>query len=174
VAKRKGRRRFNLRKVRIASGIAVGALAAGDVIASAGTNAVADKLRIISVDCAYGVSDLAAQVDDSFQFGWAHSDYTAAEIEECLEAGGAIDLGDKIAQERGNRLVREVGMISSSGLTASGGGGFPFNDGRRVKTRLNWLLSAGDTLNLWVRNASGVIYTTGSSLQANGDIWVKD
>ncbi len=171
---RKSRRKFNLRKAKIAASMAIGALASLDVIAAAGTSPTTNTLRVMSVDCAYAISDLGAQIDDGFQFGWAHSDYTATEIEECLEATASMGVGNKVEQEKANRLVREIGLMSPQGLVASGGGGFNFADGRRVKTRLNWLLAIGDTLNLWVRNASGVVYTTGASLIANGDVWLKD
>ncbi len=171
---KKRRRRFNLRKVKVAASTAIGALASLDVISAAGTSATTNTLRVISVDCAYAISDLAAQADDSFQFGWSHSDYTSAEIEECLEATASMGVGNKIEQERANRLVREIGMMNPSGLIASGGGGFSFKEGEKVKTKLNWRLAIGDTLNLWVRNASGTIYTTGSLILANGSLWVKD
>ncbi len=167
------KRKFNLRRVRMSASGIIGALAALDVVKAAVTAVAADTYRIVSVDCAYSITDLGALADDGFAFGLAHSGYTAAQIEECLESQTSIDLGDKIAQERANRLVREVGMISGS-QGAVVGGGLPFNNGRRVKTRLNWKISIGDTLDIWVRNSSGVIYTTGASITMNGDLWLKD
>ncbi len=172
MAKKGRKRRFNLRKVRATPALAVGALASLDVISGAATSALSNTLRVMSLDMAWGLSDIGAQADDSFQFGVAHSDYDAGEIEECIEATTSMDLGDKVAQERANRLVREIGMMSANAGAA--GGGIQFNDGKRVKTRLNWQLSIGDTLNVWVRNASGTIYTTGASLVGNGILWVKD
>ncbi len=173
MAKRRGRRSFNLRRVRINSGLAIGALASADVISGAVTNQAQDKLRFVSLHASFGITDLGAAVDDAFAFGVAHSDYDAAEIEECLEAGGSIDLGNKLAQEQANRLVREIGQINGS----QGGpavGGIPWNDGEPVKIKLNWLMSAGDALHLWVRNNSGVVYTTGATLSIAGTLWIKD
>ncbi len=167
------KRRMNLRKVRINSSLTIGALASADVVSGVVTNAAADKLRFISLLASYGISDVGAVVDDSFAFGVAHSDYTAAEIEECLEAGGSINLGDKIAAEQANRLVREIGTINPSG-SSTAAAGIAFNDGKPVKTRLNWLMAAGDQLQLWVRNNSGNVYTTGAALSISGDLWVKD
>ncbi len=166
------RRRFTLRKVRIASSPDVGALAAGDVTAVAITNATADKLRFITLDASYTWADIQQITDDGMTFGLAHSDYSAAEIEECLESFTAIDLGDKVAQERSNRLVREIGTFSS--VTSAAGSGAQFNDGKPVKTKLNWLMSAGDQLNIWFRNGSGIVYVDGSSVTVNGTLWVKD
>ncbi len=168
--RRRQSRRFNLRRVRVTASVGAGALASLDVTAGAVGSAVADKVRFISVKFAYALS--GAQVeDDSYEFGLAHSDYTAAEIEECLESQTAIDLGDKVAQERANRLVRVIGTFGS---VRSAAGGSMFNDGRPVKTKLNWLMAAGDNLQLWIRNGSAVIYTTGSTITITGDLWVKD
>ncbi len=164
---------FRLRKVRITPAVAIGALASLAVVKSTGTSAAANTLRFISIDMSWSITDLAANVDDAFQFGVAHSDYTAAEIEECLEATLSMDVGDKISQERANRLVREIGTISPTGGTILGSG-IAFNDGKPVKTRLNWLMAIGDTLDVWVRNGSGTVYTTGTILSGTGTLWVKD
>ncbi len=170
---RRKARRFNLRMVRINSSFNVGALDVGVVTSGAMTSAAADKLRFISLIGAWSWSDLSAAIDDAMSFGVAHSDYTSAEIEEALEAVGAIDLGDKVAQEQSNRLVREIGIFSGS-QTATTVSNAEFNDGKPVRTKLNWLMSAGDTLHVWVRNASGTIYTTGSAIKFSGKLWVKD
>ncbi len=162
---------YGLRKVRVASAVAVGALAALDVTAGAITNAAADKIRFISLIAAWSWSDISAALDDSMEFGVAHSDYSAAEIEEALEAGGSLDLGNKVEQERANRLVRSIGIMSNEGAAQ---GGAQFNDGKPVKTRLNWLMSAGDTLSMWMRNGSGAVYTTGSTLVCSGALYVRD
>ncbi len=160
-------KRMNLRKVNQVSRVTPGALASGVPVTQALHTAAADKLRVISVNHSFAWIDKAA-ADEGAEFGYAHSDYTAAEIEECLEAFTSIDLGDKIAQEQANRLVRSVGTIAGD---ASGG---RFADGRKVKTRLNWLLAAGDAIHLWVRNSSGTVWITGSEILVNGEMWVKD
>ncbi len=173
MAKRRAKRKFNLRRVRIANSAAVGALATLDVLGAALTPNAADKVRVISANLAWSWSDIASIADDSLEFGLAHSSYTDAQIEEALEATGSWDLGDKVAQERGNRLVRSIGVISGEGLVSSNQGA-QFNDGKPVKTKLNWLLSAGDAITVWMRNASGTVYSTGSALTTVGDLWVKD
>ncbi len=168
---RRRRRSFNLRKVRVAETIGITALAAGDVITGFLTNASTDPFRLVSVDLNYSVVNLGAAIDDGQEFGLAHSDYTAAEVEECLESQASIDLGDKVAQEQANRLVRSIGRATGSGVT---GGGRAFNDGKPMKTKLNWLLSTGDQLNVWIRNGSGIVYTTGAAMSVQGHVWVKD
>ncbi len=169
--RRRRRRQFNLRRVRLQSELAIGALAADDVISGAITVAGVGTMRFMSLKANWSIADLGAIIDDNFQFGVAHSDYSSAEIEECLEAQAAIDIGDKVAQEQSNRLVRTIGVITGGDSQQSG---IPFADGRLVKTKLNWLMSIGDTLNVWVRNGTAVIYTTGSLISVIGDLWVKD
>ncbi len=173
MAKRRPKRRFNLRRVRIQSSLSIGALASADLISGNVTNNTSDRLTFVSLDASFGIGDHAAVADDGYAFGLAHSDYSAAEIEECLESGGAMAIGNKVERERANRLVREIGMINaSSGGTVSGG--LEYNEGKPVKVKLNWRMGAGEALQLWVRNNSGTIYTTGSTLQISGKLWVRD
>ncbi len=165
------KRRFNLRKVKIESSLAVGALAASDVTSSALTATSANKYRVTSVKCSYMIADLPALADGGYQFGIAHSSYTAAQIEEAIEATGAIDIGNLVSQEQANRRVREIGTIGGSQGTAVGGE-ILYNEGRPVKTKLNWNIGIGDTLVMYVRNGSSVIYTTGALLKSKGEMWV--
>lgn len=173
MAKKRRSRRFNLRRVRINAALAAGALASLDVTSGVVINASANPYRLISLDLSYSWSDIGASIDDGCVFGVAHSDYSAAEIEECLESITSIDRSDKIAQERSNRLVREIGTIAGTGAAINEGGG-SFNDGKPVKTRLNWWMGIGDQLQLWIRNASGTVWTTGSSVTLAGNLWLKD
>ncbi len=169
MAKHPKRRKFNLRKVRNANSLLVTALATQDLVKGALTAAVVATTRVVSMEMTWGWSDIAAAIDDGLEFGVAHSDYTAAEIEEALEANSSMDMGDKIRQEQANRLIRSIGVITGSSIV---GGGIQFNDGKPIKTRLNWLLNIGDTLDVWVRNSSGVVYSDGSSLTSLGKLWV--
>ncbi len=162
---------FKMRQVRVNSILQAGALASNDVIVGAVINAAADTYRLISVHAAYAWGDLGALVDHGCVFGLAHSDYSAAEVEECLESITAIDLGDKVAQEQANRLVREIGVIQPAAAVS---GSSVYNDGRPVKTRLNWLMSIGDQLNLWIRNSSGTVWTTNSEVSIDGKLWIRD
>ncbi len=166
-------RNYRLRRVRVAAFVTIGALDTLDVVLGNIGAATSGTLRVISVNFSYIWSTISATIDGGMQFGLAHSDYTAAEIEECLEVNASMDLGDKVAQEQANRLVRQVGTIGGTG-TAVVGTEASFNDGKPMKTRLNWLLSPGDQIVAWIRNGSGTIWTTGSSLSIQGDIWVKD
>ncbi len=161
-----------MRQVRINAAVTVGALASLTVVKGVIHASSTNMFRVISLNCSYSWSGIAAAIDDGMEFGIAHSDYTAAEIEECLEASGAIDQGDKVAQEQANRLVRSIGIMSGSGPIVDGQRSF--NEGRKQRTKLNWLLGIGDTLVLWMRNGSGVVWTTGSTALVAGDMWIKD
>ncbi len=143
-------------------------MAIGDV-----TDPAVDPYRLVSIKASYSWVDISATVDDGFDFGLAHGDYTAVEIEECLDSQSSIDRGDKLALEKSNRLVRQIGSIQS---TPSGAvtGSSVFAAGRLVKTKLNWYMATGDKLKGWIRNSSGVVWTTGSSLNIAGQIWIKD
>ncbi len=169
--RRRNRRAFNLRRVRVAGSIPCGALATLDVTSAVITGATTDLLRIVSVDFSYALSDFGATSDDGQEFGLAHSDYSPAEIEACLEETSQMNPGDLIAQEVGNRLVRTIGqMVGAPGT----GAGLNFNNGLRKKTKLNWQLSTGQGLSVWVRNASGTVWTTGATIDIIGDMWVRD
>ncbi len=157
--------------VRINAKVAAGALATLDVAVGDLTAAAVDPYRLMSIKASYSWVDQGALIDDGFDFGVSHGDYTAAEIEECLEAQAAIDRGDKIAMEQSNRLVRQIGSIQNSPNST---GSSVFVDGRKVSTKLNWYMATGDKLKGWIRNQSGIIWTTGSSLGVAGEMWLKD
>lgn len=172
MARRKSSRRrsFNLRKVRVNGATAIGALASLDVATGAFVPVSSTPYRAMSIEISWAVSNLGAGIDDGQEFGVSHSDYSAAEVEECLESTASIDVGDKIAIERGNRLVRSIGVMTGS---AANDFGISFNDGVPKKTKLNWYIGSDDAINVWVRNGSGTVYTTGASLIRNGIMWVK-
>ncbi len=122
-------------------------------------------MRIVSVKMTWQISALTAD-EGPLTVGYAHPDYSVTEIKECLEAQAAIDLGNKVAQEKANRLVRIVGTIDSEDER--------LNDGLPVKTKLNWSLPAGMTPNVFVFNEQTGALTSGSSLKLSGDMWIKD
>ncbi len=170
---KKPQRRMNLRMVRVQNKIGAGNLATLKVAIGDITDVATDPYRLVTIKASYSWVDVAAIIDDGFDFGVAHGDYTAVEIEECLDAQSAIDRGDKIASEKSNRLIRQIGSIRSP-ANPSATGSMIFADGRQVKTRLNWYMSTGDKLKGWIRNSSGVVWSTGSSLNVAGQIWLKD
>ncbi len=120
--------------------------------------------RCISIDSSWAWVAATAG-EGPLTVGYAHSDYSITEIKEALEAGASISVGDKVNQEKANRLVRKVGVINS--LLGE------LNDGAPIKTRLNWLIPIGKSVNMFAYN-EGAALTTGSSLHSSGDMWVRD
>ncbi len=170
---RRGQRRRTPRRIRVAAGVSTTALATLDVVTGPIVAVATETYRLLSVKLSYTWEDIAAVIDDGMEFGLAHSDYSATEVEECLESQSSIDRGNKTEAERSGRWVRSLGRISNYGNVAEGGSA-PFNGGRPLKTRLNWQMTTGDTLNLWIRNGSGTIWTVGGSVQAIGDMYIYD
>ena len=164
--KGRGKRRFNLRKVTISSQSVAGALTTLDVVSNPVVSASANAYRIITMDASYGNEGFTVG-EGPVTFGLAHSDYSAAEVEECLEAVGAIDIGDKVAQEQANRLVRQIGIMQTQDAEA-------FENGRRIKVKLNWHIGIGDQVNLWIKNKDANTLTTGGRITIDGALWVKD
>ena len=136
------------------------------------TPAVTNTLRVISLKAAWSLINLGAIADDGAEFGVAHSDYSASEIEEALEAATSIDIGDKVAQEQANRLVRSIGFFTGNPEASSQS--LSFNDGKITTTKLNWVLSIGDSIAVWVRNGSSLVWTSGAAIATIGNLWVKD
>ncbi len=104
--------------------------------------------------------------------GISHSDYTAAEIEAFIEQSGSWNEGDKVAQEVAKRQIRMLGQFETAGLDATQEAAL--NDGMKFKTKLNWILNAGQTLNLWAYNSgSAAVSTTVPDIEMEGhaNLW---
>ncbi len=169
---KKGSRRRMGRYIRgnVEEELALAALAAGDVTSAVFDQAVVEQTFVSSLVASYAMAGLTVGADiGPFTVGIAHSDYTPAEIEEFLENTGAWDVSDKIAQEKAKRLIRVIGIFPGppgGGLEAA-----VLNNGRPIKTKLNWTLISGKTLQLWVRNGgSQPVATTVPDIKVDGHI----
>ncbi len=166
LAKHPSRGRYSLRRVRSTAGLTLGTLGSVTAITIGLTGASDSQYRLISVKLTWDTIGQSAN-EGPIIVGLAHSDYTVTEIKEALEANTAISAGDKVAGERANRLVRIIG-------TFGGGTNSLLNDGRPIKTRLNWLMTIGDQAVVFAYNDSGSALTTGAVVNVNGDVYVKD
>ncbi len=155
---KKASRYSGYRKLSFTVNVLGGTLAADDLTLTVLTEVFTEERRILSVDASWGMEDLTAG-DGPISVGVAHSDYTDAEIEECLEAAGAWDEGNKVAQEQAKRLVRDVGLLTEEETA--------LNEGQSIKTRLNWRMATGDTLAFWLRNR-GANLQTGMAITVQG------
>ncbi len=162
---RRRKRTFSLRRVRITPENVLSTLATDTAIVTGITGAAVGSYRAISVKGTWNVSSLV-EGEGPLTVGLAHGDYSITEIKECLESFQSIDPGEKIAQERGNRLVRIVGVLTGK-LNS-------LNNGIKISTRLNWLIVPGDLINMFVYNEGTASLTTGAIVNLQGDMWVKD
>ncbi len=154
----------------ISNKLSLGTLAGNTLVGANFAETMTESGRIASVDLTWGLSDFTPAADvGPFVVGVAHSDYDDAEIEEAIEISTGWDRGDKIAREKASRLVRQVGIFRSPAGGASGVQNMVLNDGRNIKTRLNWGLTTGDTLKFWLFNSgSAAIGTTVPDLNVLG------
>ncbi len=159
------RRAYNLRAVRVTPELSLSTLAADTALVVTMTGTSDSQYRAISIRGVWSVRLLTAG-EGPLTVGYAHGDYTVAEIKEALEATNAISRGDKIANEKSDRLVRIVGTFSGANAT--------LNDGRPIKTRLNWLMPVGEQINLFVFNEDFGALTTGAVVNCSGTMFVKD
>ncbi len=131
--------------------LSLGTLAAKTLISAIFDEVAVEKTLVSSIVGTYAINDLTeASGDGPILVGIAHSDYTASEIEAVIEATGSWDPGDKIQNEIGKRLVRKIGVfdVEATGLTVTD----VLNDGKPIKTKLNWSLTTGKSLQLWAYN----------------------
>ncbi len=168
MAKHTGKRRSGKRllKGNVDESLALLTLANSALVVDTFDESVNERTYAISIEASYMLRGLTAG-EGPLIFGVAHSDYSAAEIEEVIENAGSWNEGDLVSQEMGRRKVRIIGYFD--GQTAEN----EVNDGKPIKTRLGWILLQGQTLDLWVYNRSGATLTTGAFLLATGHVWLR-
>ncbi len=129
----------------------LGTLAANTLVSVDMTGVVEERTLVSSIKATWSLHDFTpAAGDGPIIVGVAHSDYTDAEIEAFLEDSGSWSEGNKIEQEINRRKVRVVGSIAP--LT-SPTVYMSLQDGKMINTKLNWILTTGQTLSVWAYNA---------------------
>ncbi len=158
------KRRQQIVAIPFEGGVALGTLADNTVILTGAlTSALAENFRCTSVKAFWAVKQQTIG-EGPLYFGYAHNDYTVAEVDENLEVDYS-DPADKIAMERSRRLVRKVGQFPSIAVDEVWDGGRP------IKTRLNWVLNEGSNLSLFLKNKSSGALTTGTVLTVQGTLY---
>ncbi len=106
--------------------------------------------------------------------GVAHSDYSAAEVEEWIENTGSWSEGDVVqSREVAKRLIRRVGIFRDRGVVLEN---IVLGDGKPIRTKLGWILNAGQTLDVWAYNLGGAsVATTIPSIHVEGhaNLWPR-
>ncbi len=145
----------------------LGTLAARTALVVPTADQVSESARLTSIDNIYGLADFSPTVDvGPVVFGVAHGDYTAVEIEEWMELQTGWDVADLVSREISSRLIRRIGTFEESDSSTISS---TFNDGKPMKTRLNWALRSGQGLDFWVYNAGTAAFvTTVPRLVVNG------
>ena len=134
---------------------------------------VTETTRISSLVATYALDQMTAP-DGPIEFGVAHSDYSDAEILEYIQAQATWDKGNLTQQEISKRMIRKIGVMATGSMSATFASDHVHNNGRPVKTKLNWPLFTGDTLTLWAFSR-GAVDTTGAQLRVDGhaNLWAK-
>ncbi len=169
---RKGRSMTKYLKGAIDQVLTFTGLAAGDVVGGNFDETVPDSTLCSSIVAAYTFGSILNDADGPYVFGVAHSDYTDAEILEYLVNDGSWTRGNQIGQEMARRKIRRIGSWAANQAATANTGDYMWNEGRKVKTKLNWMLQEGQTLKYWVFNRGGVAVSTGNLIaDGHANLW---
>ncbi len=136
--------------------MAVGTLTTKNVIKADFDQSVVERTRVSSLDAIWSLRNVTPTSNvGPLLVGIAHSDYTDAEIEEWIENIGAWSEADKVGQEVANRLIRKVGIFDVPGTVLEI---VTLEEGIKIKTKLNWILTTGQTLAVWGYNLGTASY----------------
>lgn len=160
-----GRKKSNLKVVRQSNGLALSTLADQTVIKADLTDVDREQF-LLSAKGVYTLAGLT-EGEGPIMIGFAHGDYTTAEIAECISATGSWASADQIAQEQARRKVRIIGEFSGNETDEV------LNDGLKVKTVLKFMLQEGQNLALWAMNRSGGSLTTGAVLKGDYQVFMR-
>ncbi len=161
-----GRSMATYRKLAVDDVMALGGLAAKTAITIDLANVLSEERRITSAELTWTLKDLAAG-EGPVVVGLCHSDYSSAEVEAWIENSGSWTEADMPSREISTRWIRQVGVFGEG----AGGESLVLNDGRPIKTKLNWKLPTGQTLGVWAYNPNAAeAITTGTEVFATGHL----
>ncbi len=150
--------------------LALTALAAKDVVGAVFDEVVNERTRVTSIEATWSLANFTPIANAGpVIVGVAHGDYTDAEIEEWIEQSGQWNEGNLVSsREVAKRLIRQIGAFETPDDAADIS---VLNDGKSIKTKLNWILLQGQTLRIWAFNSgSAAIATTVPQVGANGHV----
>ncbi len=152
----------------------LGTLNGGVVVTQIFDNTVNERSLLSSIVATWALSDWTKIADvGPITVGVCHSDYTDSEVQEWIDNQGSWNEGDKVQQEVAKRLCRIIGTFEAP---ASAEEIAILNDGKPIKTKLNWILLQGQTLDLFAFNAgTGNVATTTPDVDVQGhvNLWAK-
>ncbi len=134
---------------------------------------VSERTLISSLVATYGWTRVTQGTDvGPILVGIAHNDYTDAEIEAWIETTNSWDVSDNLAtREISKRLIRRIGILETPSTADRMEA---LNDGKPIKTKLNWTLQSGQTLKVWAYNQGAAAFATTSpkiSVSGWANLW---
>ncbi len=173
-ARRRKRRMGKYLRGSVDEELSLGTLAPVTLVSALFDETVDEKTLISSVVASWSLENFTqAQGDGPILIGLAHSNYSDAQIEEYIEASGSWNEGELIEQEISKRFIRRVGVFEGASLATEIQ---VLNDGKPIKTKLNWTLMQGQTLRLWAYNqGASALATTVPLVKAAGhaNLWLR-
>ncbi len=152
----------------------LGTLAGQTVLLQGVGDVVTEKTFISSVHASYILQGMSPGDNiGPLMVGVAHSDYSTGEVEAWIELSTGWSQADLVARETANRLIRKIGVFESplnSGVSSA------LNDGRAIKTKLNWTLISGQSINFFVYNlGTTALGTTDPDVHIEGkaNLWAR-
>ncbi len=136
------------------------------VVATNLTDVLDEEAFLISVKATWSIRSLTAG-EGPLLVGLAHSDYTAAEVEEWVENTGSWERGNMVQQEIARRKIRQVGVFDGQSATEK------LENGVKITTPCKWGLITGDSIKFWVYNKSGAALTTGAFVSVDGMAFLR-
>ncbi len=147
--------------------ISIVGLTTFDLVSAAFDQTTEEEAFISSIEATWTLENFTPG-EGTIHVGIAHSDYTAAEIEEWLEATDSWNTGDKVQQEKARRKCRLVG--SFAGLLADE----RLNDGKPLKTMLKFAVLSSQGLSVWAYNKTSSTFTSGNiNVEGHVNIWPR-
>ncbi len=140
---------------------ALGTLGAKTAILKAITDTVNERTLVSSVVFNWAMRGLTqASGDGPIMVGIAHGDYVLSEIEAWIEQSTGWDETNLVGREIAQRKIRRIGIFTDQAGVNDPQATRTLNDGAPVKTKLNWILTQGQTLSLWAYNMGGSALAT--------------
>ncbi len=167
----KARRRGGMRRYMkglISQDLALSTLAT-ETATTFNTGTTDTNVKVTSVVCTYaaqGLDTSAGSGQGPLAVGWAHGDYSSNEIEAWFQASGTWQEGDLVVREIRSRLIRTVGTFTV--VDAGSDSGQQLNDGKPIKTKLNWFIEDGESLQGFVYNYGSGNLVTGIEVYFEG------
>ncbi len=141
------------------------------------SDTVVDRTLVSSIVATYSLSGLTqAENDGPIEVGVAHSDYSLAEVEAFLELDTSWSETDLTDREIMTRKIRRIGVFDTPSQEVTAGGAYTLNDGKPIKTKLNWIVTDGQGLNFFHYNlGTSALATTdpNGNIRGHANLWPR-